>query len=151
LYDVSADGCVSYGVVCDARGIRGVHVACDVLGARVFECVARVVCEGGAGVACGSFAVLIEQVVLDGCVPHVARGIRVAYVACVALSACVFVKSAARVACGGETDVACDLVVVPNGQVVHDACDVHGSCEVCFSRDTCVMHGIGAVSEGEST
>jgi hypothetical protein len=106
--------------------------------------------EGGAGVACGSFAVLIGQVVHGGCVPHVARGTRVAYVACVALSACVFSKSAARVACGGAR-IACGLVVVPNGQVVHDACDVHGGCEACFSRGTCVMNGIGADSEGEST
>ena len=87
----------------------------------MFECVARVAYVGGASVACGSFAVLIEQVVHDGCVPHVARGTRVAYVVCVALSASVFDECVARVACGGGTGVACGSLVVPSGQVVHSS------------------------------
>ena len=85
------------------------------------EWVARVACVGGSGVACGSFAVFIGLVAHEGCVPHVARGTRVAYVACVALSACVCVKSVARGACGGGTGVACGSLVVPSGQVVHSS------------------------------
>lgn len=62
-----------------------------------------------------------------------------------------FGKSVARVACGGSAGVACGLVAVPSGQVVHDACDVHGGCKACFSRGTCVVRGIVTVSKGEST
>ena len=89
LYIVSDDGCVSHGGVA-ARGTREAYVAFVALSECVYECVARVACVGGAGIACGSFAVLIGQVLHGGCVPHVARGTRVAYVVCVALSACVF-------------------------------------------------------------
>ena len=85
------------------------------------EWVARVACVGGSGVACGSFAVFIGLVVHEGCVPHVAHDTRVAYVACVALSACVWSKSVARVACVGGTGVACGSLVVPSGQVVHSS------------------------------
>jgi len=121
LYIVSDDGCVSRGGVWAARGTRVAYVAFVALSECVHEWVARVACVGGAGVACGSFAVIIGLVVHEGCVPQVVRGTRVAYVACVARSACVCDKSVARAACGGGTGVACGLLVVSSGQVAHSS------------------------------
>jgi hypothetical protein len=75
-------------------------------------------------------------------VPHdVVCGTRGAYVACVALSACVFgecVGFVALVECGGGANVACDVCTVPNNRVAYAACAVHGSCPACDVRGVCV-------------
>ena len=49
---------------------------------------------------------------------------------------------------GGSASVAFDLIAVPIGRVVYDACGVQIGCAACVARDTCGVHVAVAGSKG---
>ena len=106
--------------VYDGRASCVVHVVVAVTRGELIWVVQRV---------CVAYGVCLYSARDGGCLPHVAHSVRGACVACAALGACVVcVVLGACIVYEGGAGVACGLVAMPSGQVVHDACDVHGGC-----------------------